>query len=250
MRTDRTHACAYCRVRFPPSRRCPRCRDDKHVVDLTREEGHTALATRESRIRRGRWLLTGGLASLGVAGTTWTTLGAPGWSEVFLFVAVGFLLAAVFQGGWGFVRELRIRDPEGVEDGDAVQGRVVADGRVEAPGTRAPVVGFRLVGESVRGPVDDAVLVPFAVETTHGRRIEVDVTHAALDVPVAELAEPVDRGLVFRWGGDPSDRTWKLGTLASGAVVSVTGTLDGDRLTGSVRHPVRVRANDPGQKRS
>ena len=250
MRTDRTHACAYCRLRFPPSRRCPRCRDDKHVVDLTTKEAHDLLALREARIRRGRWLFSGGVASLAVAGSTWTMFGAPGTSELFLFVAAGFLLAAVLQGGWGFVRELSIRDPEMPRAGDTIEGRVVADTTVEAPGTHAAVVGYRLVGDSSRGPVDDAVVAPFALETVDGRRVQVDPEHALLDVPVERIDGPIDREVVFRWGGDPTDRRWKLGMLAAGATISVEGVARNGVVAGTVRQPIRLRAGGPLQKRS
>lgn len=212
-----------------------------------------ALAMRESRTRRGRWLLTGGLASLAVAGTSWTELAAPGWSETFLLVAVALLLAAVFQGGWGFVREMRIRDPEGAPRGDVLEGKLIATERLQAPGTHASVVGYRLVGDSVRGPIDDAALAPFTLATDDGRRVEVDPTHAMLDVPVSPLndqLEPVDRDAVWQWGGDPSNRPWQLGTVGDGARVQVTGTVEDGRVRGSTGQPVRVKIIPPNQKRS
>lgn len=209
-----------------------------------------ALAMREGRIRRGRWLLTGALASLAMAGASWTVPLGPGWSEVFLLVAFGLLLGAVFQGGWGFVRELRIRDPEESSRGEVFEGRVEGAARIDAPGTSEKVVAFRLVGESVRGPIDDAASAPFVLVTSGGRRLDVDPTHAVFDLPLSPLAEGVDRGVVWRWGGDASDRKWKLGTLPDGASVQVAGKVDGGSLRGTVGQPIRVRTIDPNEKRS
>jgi hypothetical protein len=254
VRTDRTRACIHCRLRVPRgTRRCPRCRDDRHLVDLVTEEGHERLEARESRLRRGRWLFAGALASLAAGATTWQVLGTPGLAEALLFVGVGFLLASVFQGGWGLVRQLRIRDPEPPADGAeaVVEGRAVARQRLPLPGAEEEVVGYRLVGDTVRGPLDDAVLAPFTVVTEDRRQIEVDPTHALLDVPLVPIAGAVEPELVRRWGGDPASEAFEVGFLADGAPVRVQGELHGDRLEGSVERPVRVSApGGPGQMRS
>lgn len=245
MRTDRTLACIYCRLRLPrDTGRCPRCRDDRHLVDLETDDGHARLEARESRRRRGRWLLSGALASVGAAATVWVTLGHAGLAEALLIVAVALMLGAVFQGGWGLLRPLRIRDPEPDEDADesTVEGRAVALSRMPAPGANDEVVGYRLVGRSVRGPVDDARLEPFVVVTDDGAQIDVDAAHAVLDVPLAPAEVEVERSLCRRWGGDPVGAGFRVGVLADGAPVRVAGVRDGDRLRGSLDHPVRVSA--------
>jgi len=141
-----------------------------------------------------------------------------------------------------------------------------------APGTRVRVEGRALPrGEGVEAPysgraglavvsatVDDhridrrrEQVVPFAIDDGTGV-IEVDVAHASIELPTAEVAAPLPArgfGAQFLSRHERSRASWRHveGVVAGGDRVCVVGTVqlaaDGTRsLVGTARRPVQITA--------
>ncbi|MEM9189800.1 MAG: hypothetical protein AAGF12_11525 [Myxococcota bacterium] len=260
MRTDRTAICLRCALRTSPGH-CPSC-GESGLLDLgNRLERSTALVRlrrRQAYLRQraaSRWLTglvtrASGRVFLPLAALATLVggvLGGFGGAMLFLIYAlttfvglVTFAFAAfgvmslaqraadVLRPGTRGIRLGVSETPLLPVDVDRIVGRVTVVDPIESPLHHERCVGFRLVGEGPRGPIDDAGAVTFEVrgEDKHAR-VSGAVT---LEIPVPKEARTVRmdarlRRFLEERGVFPEHGSVRLseGVVREGDLVEVVG---------------------------
>lgn len=289
VRTDRHFLCIACRARTSDARACPLCGGAAALVDV-RDEAARERAFRQlrrsprtrggaswiglDRAQRRTRARSHGLAALVVVLAL--TLAAPaaapalfGVSPVTAVLAI-LLAVLVFVLGRHLHRTFTAMRDAALELSVAEAPRPVAEdarvtirGRVRlleplvAPLTGTPCAGYRLVGETRGGAVDDAWIGTFEIVGDEGGPVRVEPGGATLDVAVASPLRDVTptaalRAFLDARGLFPGDLPTMLAeaTIEDGAEVELVGALEdatlarGYRATEAVR-VARDRADAP-----
>jgi hypothetical protein len=208
LRTDRFILCRDCHARFSPAPACPRC-GRSHLRDLRRREARPPAGSPGPA-----WLtdhpgaaivlfLVAILAAPAAVSALRHDMGA---GQVVLAVEIVALGALGLLVLWLRSRRadprlelLPVPKPDGDAPRRAVRGRVEAPlgELLTAPLTGARCVAHRIVGETPRGPVDDAAATDFVVAGDPGGPVQVRLGEATIALPVP-AARPVASNAALR----------------------------------------------------